>query len=254
MISIGSRPILWHVMKYYAHFGHKEFILCLGYQGSVIKDYFLNYNECASNDFVLSNGCKQVELVQRDIEDWRITFVDTGANSNIGQRLRSIEKYLGRDEVFLANYSDGVTNFPLPRLIEYFHTKGKTAALLSVKPNLSCHFVSAQSGGLVTDIRDIHRSDLRINGGYYVFRRDIFKYIREREELVQEPFRRLIERQELLAVDYDGFFACLDTFKDKQYLDDLYASGDAPWEVWKDEHGIPEIEESPKPSSMIKNA
>jgi len=191
-------------------------------------------------------------LVQRDIQDWRITFVDTGANSNIGQRLRSVEKYLGRDDVFLANYSDGVTNFPLPRLIEYFHTKGKMAALLSVKPNLSCHFVSAQSEGLVTDIRDVHRSNLRINGGYYVFRRDIFKYIGEREELVQEPFQRLIEQQELLAFDYDGFFACLDTFKDKQYLDDLDASGDAPWEVWKHGQMMSEIEESSR--SMTNNA
>ena len=234
MIDIGCRPILWHVMKYYAHFGHKDFILCLGYQARVIKDYFLHYNECLSNDFVLSDGGKQVELMQSDIHDWRITFADTGADSNIAQRLKNVQPYLGSDEVFLASYSDGLTDFPLPRLIDHFYKQQKTAAFLCVKPNISYHFVSVKDG-IVTAIHDIHQSSLRVNGGYFVFRRNIFDYIGEGEELVYEPFQRLIDKKELLALNYDGFFASMDTFKDKQYLTNLYASGNAPWEVWKRE-------------------
>jgi glucose-1-phosphate cytidylyltransferase len=235
MINIGSRAILWHVMKYYAHYGHKDFILCLGYQANVIKDYFLNYNECVSNDFVLSNGGKQIELMRSDIHDWKITFAETGASSNIGQRLKAVEKYIGGDEVFLANYSDGLTDFPLPRLIDHFYASSKIAAFLSIRPNISYHFVSATGNGTVTAINDIHQSNLRINGGYYVFSREIFNYIGDKEELVHEPFSRLIQKQQLIAMNYDGFFACMDTFKDKQYLDTLYASGNAPWEIWKRE-------------------
>jgi glucose-1-phosphate cytidylyltransferase len=235
MINIGSRPILWHVMKYYAHYGHNHFILCLGHQANVIKDYFLNYNECVSNDFVLSDGGRQIQLMKSDIQDWKITFADTGAVSNIGQRLKAAEKYLGDDEVFLANYGDGLTDFPLPRLIDHFYARNKIAAFLSIRPNISYHFVQSAPNGTVTGINDIQQSNLRINGGYYVFSREIFKYIGEKEELVCEPFQRLIERQQLIAMNYDGFFACMDTFKDKQYLDGLYASGQVPWEVWKRE-------------------
>jgi len=235
IVPIGHRPILWHVMKYYAHYGHKQFILCLGYQANVIKDYFLNYNECASNDFVLTGGGKQIDLMKSDIHEWRITFAETGISSNIGQRLKAVEKYLGDDEVFLANYSDGLTDFRLPYLIDHFYSRNKIAAFLSIRPNISYHFVSSAPNGTVTEINDIYESNLRINGGYYVFSREIFKYIGEKEELVREPFQRLIERQQLVAMNYDGFFACMDTFKDKQYLDGLYASGEAPWEIWKRE-------------------
>ena len=235
MINIGSRPVLWHIMKYYAHYGHKDFILCLGHRADFIKDYFLRYDECVSNDFVLTEGGKHVELIKSDIQDWRITFADTGMDSNIGQRLRCAEKYLGDDEVFLANYADGLTDFHLPRLIEHFNARNKTAAFLSIKPNLSYHFVTANSAGVVTEVHDIHKSDLRINGGYYIFKREIFEYIGPQDELVCEPFQRLIERQELLAMNYGGFFATMDTFKDKQYLDGLCSSGNAPWEVWKHE-------------------
>ena len=114
MVQVGDRPILWHVMKYYAHFGHKDFILCLGYKADVIKNYFVNYDEFMSNDFVLSNGGKDLKVFNSDIHDWTITFADTGTNSNIGQRLKAAEKYLEGEEVFLANYSDNLTDFHLP--------------------------------------------------------------------------------------------------------------------------------------------
>ena len=148
MVLIGYRPIIWHLMKYYAHFGHKDFILCLGYRGDAIKHYFLNYEECVSNDFVLSEGGKKRELLNSDISDWRITFVDTGQDTNIGQRLRSVEKHLAGEREFLANYSDGLTDLPLPDQLEHFHARDRIASFLSVEPNLSYHFVESGLGSV----------------------------------------------------------------------------------------------------------
>lgn len=233
MVPIGYRPVLWHIMKYYAHYGHKEFILCLGHAADAVKNYFLNYSECTSNDFVLSEGGKKLDLISTDIHDWRITFADTGTNSNIGQRLKAVEKYLGDDHEFLANYSDGLTDLPLPAQLEHFRKMNKVASFVSVTPRLSYHLVSVGEQGLVENIQDLNKTSLRINGGYFVFKREIFDYMQPGEELVHEPFRRLIKEQQLVAYNYDGFWAAMDTFKDKQVLDEVYAQGIAPWEVWK---------------------
>ena len=232
MVNIGYRPILWHIMKYYAHYGHKDFILCLGHRADYVKDYFLNYNECISNDFVLSKGGKVLQLYSSDIDDWSVTFVDTGTNSNIGQRLKAVQKYLEGEEVFLANYSDGLTDLPINRQIEHFEKDQKVASFLCVKPNLSSHFVTLDNDGVVQAIKDINQSDIRINGGYFVFRKDIFQFMKDGEELLHEPFQRLVEKEQLVAYKYDGFWAAMDTFKDKQTLDDIYATGRAPWQVW----------------------
>ncbi len=251
MVNIGYRPILWHVMKYYAHYGHKDFILCLGYKADVIKNYFLNYDECLSNNFVLSHGGEKLELLNSDIQDWKITFVDTDLTSNIGQRLMAVEEYLEGEEVFLANYSDGLTNLPLPDLIDNFLKHEKIACFLCVKPTQSFHVVSMKNGGVVSEILHVDQTDMWINGGYFIFRQEIFRYINEGEELIQEPFHRLIEREELMAHKYEGFWACMDTFKDKQQLDDMCSRGDAPWEIWKNspknkELSIPLEIKSPK--------
>jgi glucose-1-phosphate cytidylyltransferase len=236
MAPIGYRPILWHVMKYYAHYGHKDFILCLGHRADTIKNYFVNYDEYVSNDFVLSAGGKNIDLINRDIHDWRITFADTGITSNVGQRLKAVEKYLEGEETFLANYSDGLSDLALPQQIEHFRRHGKIASFLCVRPNLSYHIVSLNGGDLVSKIEDVNKSPMRINGGYFIFKKDIFRYLEEGEELVHEPFRRLIAEEQLVAYQYDGFWACMDTFKDKQHLDDLYAKGSAPWQVWVNGH------------------
>jgi len=251
MVNIGYRPILWHVMKYYAHYGHKDFILCLGYGADFIKNYFLNYNECVSNDFVLSEGGKSLQLFNSDIDDWNITFADTGTVSNIGQRLKAVEKYLKGEEMFLANYSDGLTDVPLDQQIEQFQSEQRVASFLCVKPNLSFHFVTLSSGGVVEAIKDVARSDIRINGGYFVFRNNIFNYMEDGEELLYEPFQRLVEQKQLLAYKYDGFYACMDTFKDKQTLDDIYASGRAPWQVWNHSVQIRPTPRVSKPSARM---
>lgn len=233
MVPIGYRPILWHLMKYYAHYGHKDFILCLGHGADVVKNYFLNYSECVSNDFVLSEGGKKLDLVSTDIKDWRITFADTGTSSNIAQRLIGARKYLGDDEVFLANYSDGLTDLPLDKLLEVYRKKNPVASCVTVPLPSSYHTISSDSNGLATNTQAISSSSLRVNGGYFVLNKKIFDYIRPGEELVNEPFQRLIQEHQLMAYSYDGFWACMDTFKDKQTLDDIYAKGKAPWMVWK---------------------
>src|SRR5215469_7450081 len=249
MVPIGYRPILWHVMKYFAYYGHRDFILCLGYRGDLIKQYFLNYDECLSNDFVFSKGGESLNLANHDIHDWTITFADTGIRSNIGQRLVAIQKYLANEELFLANYTDGLTDLDLPSYLEYARRLDRIATFLSVKPNLSYHIAQTGADGVVTGISELSRSSIRINGGFFVLKREIFKYFRPGEELVVEPFRRLIHEKQLAAYEYDGFFTAMDTFKDKRQLDDLYEEGAAPWMVWSSGDG-----RSQKPELGPKNA
>ena len=233
MVEIGYRPLLWHVMKYYANYGHKDFILCLGYRGDIIKNYFLNYNECTSNDFILAEGGKSLKLLGTDIEDWRITFVDTGLETNVGQRLKAVEKHLAGEKVFLANYSDGLSDVPLDRVLRKFYKLDKVACFVSVKPHYSFHVITLNGKSEVKDIQHLTKTGIWINGGYFVFKKEIFKYIKDGDELVEQPFRRLIAEWKLITYKYDGFWLCMDTFKDKQLLDEIYSKGNAPWEVWK---------------------
>jgi glucose-1-phosphate cytidylyltransferase len=236
MVPIGYRPILWHVMKYYAHYGYKDFILCLGYKADVIKNYFRNYDECLSNDFVLSGGGKNLQLLSSDIHDWRITFVDTGLTSNIGQRLKAVEKHLQGEEVFLANYTDGLSDVNLNELTDIFLRSNRVACFVSVKPSASFHMITVDEDGLVKSIEHITKSGARINGGFFLFRREIFQYIKDGEELVEEPFRRLISDGQLLSYSHNKFWACMDTFKELQVLEDLFSRGKAPWAVWNGKH------------------
>jgi glucose-1-phosphate cytidylyltransferase len=261
MVPIGYRPLLWWVMKYYAHFGHRDFILCLGHKGDVIKDYFLNYNECRSNDFVLSEGGQRIELLRKDIDDWRITFVDTGTNANIGERLMAVQPFLRDEEVFLANYSDGLSDFPLPLMIDEFMRSDNVATFLSVRPNTTFHFVNRRDDGRVTSIDDVLSANAWINGGFFVLRRKIFDYMQLGDELVVEPFQRLIAEGKLATHPYEGFWRCIDTFKDLQALETLYAKGQVPWELWRREpaftrmaphrEGVP-LEREPAPAWHVR--
>ncbi|MGH8501144.1 MAG: sugar phosphate nucleotidyltransferase [Gammaproteobacteria bacterium] len=233
LAPIGCRPIVWHLMKYYAHQGHNEFILCLGYRGELLKEYFLKYDECLSNDFVLKKGGKEIDLFAKDIDDWQMTFAETGLNSNLGQRLCAAKKYLAADDIFMANYSDGLSDLPLAPYIENFRRSNAVASFISVRPSQSFHAVCVDEAGVVSRIEPIVDADLWINGGFFIFKREIFDYMQDGEELVEAPFRRLIQEKRLIAHRYHGFWSAMDTFKDKKALDELYAKGDAPWEVWK---------------------
>ena len=205
--------------------------MCLGYKGNVIKDYFLNYNEAASNDLVWSQGGKNIRYLNRDLDDWRITFVDTGANANVGQRLKAVEPHLQNEEAFLANYGDGLSDLELPLMIDDFRKSKAVASLLLVQPTASFHIVSVDGDGAVSGISALTQSGIWINGGFFVMSRKIFEYMNEGEELVHEPFQRLVERKALLAYKCRGFWQCMDTFKDKQALDELEQTT-APWKVW----------------------
>jgi glucose-1-phosphate cytidylyltransferase len=233
MVSIGYRPLIWHLMKYYASYGHTDFILCLGYRGDIVKQYFLDYDECLSNDFTLSRGGRDIELVSSDIQNWRITFVDTGLHANLGQRLKAVEPYLEGEDVFMANYTDGLTDLPLPAYLAEFHRRDVVGSFLCVRATQSFHLVEFGDDGLVRGVRGVGESGLWINGGFFVFKRGIFDVLEPGEELVERPFARLIERKQLFAYRYDGFWACMDTFKDKQRFDDMEARGDTPWQVWR---------------------
>jgi len=233
MVPVGYRPIVWHVMRYYAHFGHKDFILCLGYKADTIKQYFLKYDETISNDFVLTEGGKRIDLLASDIQDWKITFVDTGLASNLGTRLKMVQPFVENEEMFLANYSDGVTDLPLPRMIDYFRERDAIACFAAVAPSQTFHLVRIEDGGRVKSIQHVRDIGMRVNGGFFVFRPELFDHMRPGEDMVEEPFQRLAAAGKLVAYPHDGFWGCMDTFKDKQLLEDLYSQGHVPWEVWK---------------------
>ena len=232
LVPIGDAPVMWHLMKYYSHYGHKDFILCLGHKGEAIKRFFLNYNEALSSDFVLSEGGRNVQLLGTDFSNWRITFADTGAKSLVGERLLAIREHVKGEEIFLANYVDGLTDINLNMVIERFLRSNKTACFVSVPPTQTFHLVQCDGDSQVTSINHAGTSNTWINGGYFVMKQKIFDYIQPGEDLVDQPFQRLIAARELITIQHTGFWACMDTFKERQQLEDLWSKGAAPWQVW----------------------
>ena len=234
LVPIGERPILWHIMKYYAHYGHKDFILCLGWKANAIKEYFHGRNgkaRPAANESVKSNGPEQIRY---DEEGWNITFVDTGLDACIGQRLKAVQPYLEGEEIFLANYADGLSDLPLPNIIDSFRETNPVGMFVSVPPRyVYFHSVASQRDGTVSSMEPLVETDVWMNGGFFTFSHEIFDYIRDGEDLVDEPFKRLIAARKLRTMKFEGFWASMDTYKEKQLLDDLHAGGSAPWEVWK---------------------
>lgn len=232
MVNIGSRPILWHLMKYYSHFGHNEFILCLGHMGAQIKQYFIDYMEWISNDFELSGSTQEIRLFNNDIADWKITLADTGINTCIGQRLVAVRRYLGDDASFLANYSDGLSNVPLDDYLTFFNQQGKVASFVCARPSHSFHTVKLGANHLVQEVRPARQADIWVNIGFFAFKQEIFDYLRANEDLVDRPFQRLITDKQLLAYPHEGFWACMDTYKDKKTFDEMDSQGNRPWKVW----------------------
>jgi len=228
MAMIGERPMLWHVMRYYAHFGHTDFVLCLGYGASYVKDFFLNYDETRSNDFVLERGERKAKLFRTDISDWRITFVDTGLHSPIGERLRRIRRFVQDD-------ADVLTDAPLPEMIRQFETSQAMVSLLAVPPQSSHHVVDIGEDGLITQV--IPMQDLRQweNGGYFVLRPDIFDHLHEGDDLVDDAIVRLVPQGRVLAYAYKGYWTPADTVKERAHLEEMYERGTCPWMIWDPE-------------------
>jgi glucose-1-phosphate cytidylyltransferase len=234
MTPIGSRPVLWHIMRYYAHFGHKDFILCLGHGAQAVKDYFLNYRETTSNDFVLRQGGEDVKMLSTDISEWTISFIDTGMDTAIGERLRRVRPYLDGDDMFLANYGDVLTDAPMNDLIMQFARTDAVAQLLAVKPQDSFHVVDIDGESTVTGMTPVASMSMRINGGYFVFRKEIFDYLNEGEDLVTGACVRAANVGLVRAVQYDGFWAPMDTLKERSALEEQYRRGNSPWALWRD--------------------
>lgn len=231
MIPVGHQPILWHVMQYYSQYGHRDFILCMGYKANIIKDFFLNYKPYAFADCIVSKSGASVELLNEAQEDWRVTLIDTGIWRNIGERLMAVRKYVADEEVFLANYSDGLSDVNLDVMVDWFKKSGKIACFLAVRPPLTYHLADFDADGNVSAFRSSSKAEIWINGGYFIFRSEIFDYIEDGEELVLEPFARLIAENKLAAYRYEGFWRSMDTLRDRQILEDLVEQGKVPWQV-----------------------
>jgi glucose-1-phosphate cytidylyltransferase len=246
LVKIGYRPILWNIMKYYAHYGYKEFILCLGYKGDKIKDFFVNYDETISNDFVFQKGGEDIQLLNSDIDDWKITFVDSGINANIGMRLMKVREHLKGEKMFLANYADGLSDMHLPSMVDFFHSKpNKVGCFMTYQPTASFHVVRSAGNGDVETIAPISKANLWLNTGFFLFTQQIFDYIKHGEELVVEPFQRLIKENRLITYHHEGFWQAMDTFKDKMLLDELMSKGNPPWEVWNKGDNIKTAQNDP---------
>jgi glucose-1-phosphate cytidylyltransferase len=231
MAKVGPRPLLWHVMRYYAHFGHKDFVLCLGYGAHHIKDFFLNYSETASNDFVYRGG--EVEMLSTDIRDWTITFVHTGLDSPIGERLRRVHEYVADEEMFLANYADVLTDAPLDDMVERLAASTATASLLAVPPQSAFHCVQLGEQCHVDNIIAVNTMPLWENGGYFVLRQEIFDHLPENGDLVGDACTTLAKRGQLLAYPYRGYWYPADTVKERAELEAAYQAGHRPWMLWE---------------------
>jgi glucose-1-phosphate cytidylyltransferase len=231
MIPVGHQPIMWHIMQYYSQYGHRDFVLCLGYKANIIKDFFLNYRPQSYADCVISQHGEKVELLSTLPEDWRVSLIDTGIWRNIGERLWAVRDHVKGEDMFLANYSDGLSDVNLNEVIDRFKRSGKIACFLAIRPPLTYHLVDMADDGAVREFRASDRSDIWINGGYFILRPEIFDYMQPGEELVLEPFKRLIDADQLMAFKHEGFWRSMDTLRDRQILEDLVEKGDMPWAV-----------------------
>lgn len=232
MIPVGHQPILWHVMQYYSHYGHTDFILCLGYKANVVKDFFLNHRPQSYADCVVSEYGSKVELLgDNEEKDWSVSLIDTGVWRNIGERLWAVRDFVKDEDIFLANYSDGLCDANLDEMLERFKKSGKLACFIAVRPPLTFHLVDMDDAGVVRGMQSWERADFRINGGYFLLRPKIFEYMREGEELVIEPFQRLADANQLMAFRHDGFWRSMDTLRDRQALEDMVEQGNMPWRI-----------------------
>jgi glucose-1-phosphate cytidylyltransferase len=232
MIEVGERPLLWHLMKWYAHFGHTEFVLCLGHRGDVIRSWFLSLEHEGVESLDSSMPAVRVRLSEPGMEGWLVTLVETGPDAVVGQRLLSVQEFVADQDVFLANYSDGLSDVPLPDLVELNARSGAVATFMSVPIASTLHTVSFSHGGRVDSVGPLEEEQLWINGGFFVLRKEIFSYMRPGDELVMDPFARLIGEDRLTTLPYGGFWVALDTEKDRRRAEELWAST-RPWAVWE---------------------
>jgi len=233
MIRVGPYPILLHVMKYYAHYGHKDFILCLGYKAKYIRNFFEQAMAGLPRDCAGSEDVMAPKQLREEIADWHITFADTGISACVGERLYSVQDLLRDEEVFLANYADVLSDAPLPKLIDLTSTGNTVGTFVCAQPTYSFHVVKWKDDYTVSNIDLCTRAEIWLNGGFFALRPEIFDYMRPGEELVEQPFKRLIAEDRLRGYRHEGFWAPMDTLKDRQNLSDMHESGNRPWAIWE---------------------
>jgi glucose-1-phosphate cytidylyltransferase len=235
LVEVGGKPILWHIMKIYAHYGFNEFVLCLGYKGRMIKEYFLNY-EMMISDLTLKLGSNDVKIHNQSQEkDWVITFAETGEEAQTGARIKRIEKYI-EDDLFMLTYGDAVTNINIKNLLEFHKSHGKIGTITGVHP-------SSRFGELVIKDRQVvqftEKPQIKegfINGGFFVFNKKFFNYLRDNDNcyLEREPLEKLASDEELMVYAHGGFWQCMDTYRELEILNNLWRSSKPPWKVWRD--------------------
>jgi glucose-1-phosphate cytidylyltransferase len=241
MVPIGHQPILWHVMDYYSQYSHRDFVLCLGYKANIVKEFFLNHKPQAFSDFTVTGFGANVEVLGKQREDWRVTLIDTGIWRNIGERLMAVKEHVQGEDMFCANYSDGLTDVNLDDMVEKFKASGKIGCFLAVRPPLTYHLADIAEDGRVKRFMSSETSEMWINGGYFLFKPEIFDYMRPGEELVLNPFDRLIEEDQLLAYKHTGFWRSMDTLRDRQQLEDMIEQGKMPWRLHDELNKRPEL-------------
>ena len=234
LVDVGGHPILWHIMKLYAHHGFRDFVLCLGYRGNMIKEYFLNY-EAMNNDFTICLGREsRIEYNDNHQEqDFRITLADTGLESMTGGRLKRAQKYIP-DDTFMVTYGDGVSDVDINKLVEFHKGHGKLATVTTFRPISRFGILDINSENQVQNFIEKPKSDAWASAGYFVFQRRIFDYLDGDQCILEhEPLERLAAERQLVAYNHDGTFFAMDTYREFQILNDLWKSGQAPWKVWK---------------------
>lgn len=236
MIPIGNLPILWHVMKHYAGHGHQDFVLCLGYKGNTIKQFFVNY-DIFTEDFTITLGGREKKLEYHGSthgDDWRITLAETGLNAMTGARINRIRRYVADDDNFLLTYGDGLSDVDIGKLIDFHRSHGKILTVTGVHPPGRFGEIEHESGQIYAFNEKSQTTAGMISGGFFVCRREIFDYLDDSERLVFEvdPIRRLVEESQMMAYEHQGFWQCMDTYRDYTLLRDLWDSGKAPWKTW----------------------
>ena len=242
MVEVGGRPILWHIMKVYAHYGFHDFVLCLGYRGNTIKEYFLNY-EAMNNDFTMRLGERsQIKCHGHHPEEgYTVTLADTGLETMTGGRLRRIQRYIDGD-TFLMTYGDGVSDVNIRRVLEFHKSHGKIATVTTVSPVSRFGMVEVATEGRVKAFNEKPRTDGTISAGFFVCQREIFNYLDGDEcVLEREPLERLAADGELMAYRHEGFFFAMDTYREYQHLNDLWNRQEAPWKLWDDSPARPRL-------------
>ena len=235
MVQVGGRPILWHIMKIYAHYGFKDFVICLGYKGNMIKEYFLNY-EAMNNDFTMQLGNRNSTQFHSNHQekDWCVTLVDTGEEAQTGARVKRIEKYIDGD-LFMLTYGDGVANINIEDLLKYHKSHGKIGTMTGVHPSSRFGELVIKNKQIIEFTEKPQIGEGLINGGFFVFNKNFFNQLKEDDNCIleQEPLRNLAVDGELMVYPHDGFWQCVDTYRELEILNNLWESPNPPWNVWK---------------------